>query len=84
MFIRTYENELVNVKDIQKAYILSDRVNKDFAHLMVNTPIENYDVFYGTLDDCLVGMDNLCEAFAKGASLISYYSENNTEGINNR
>lgn len=75
MFIRTYNNELVNVKDIQKAHILVDRTIRDNAFLVVNTPIENYQVFYGTRYECEIAMNNLCEAFAKGASLISYYAE---------
>lgn len=75
MYIRTYNNELVNVRDIQKAHILSDRVNRGNAFLVVNTPTENYNVFYGTRYECEIAMNNLCEAFAKGASLISYYGE---------
>lgn len=81
MFIRTYNNRLINVDNIIKAELCtSNRMLSENA-LVVCTTLDNYEVFQGTRHDCENAMTTLCEAIAKGASLISYYKEDVNETL---
>lgn len=81
MFIRTYNNRLINVDNIIKAELCTSNRMLSENTLVVCTTLDNYEVFQGTRYDCENAMTTLCEAIAKGASLISYYKDDIDENM---
>lgn len=81
MFVRTYNNSLINADSIIKAEIRTANRLLSESVLVVCTTLDNYEVFQGTKHDCENAMTTLCEAIAKGASLISYYKDDVNETV---
>ena len=78
MFIRTQSNMLLNADKIVWVDIIPCKMYRDDASLMAHAENKDYCLFYGSKEDVAEGMNNLVEALARGATLITYYPEDSS------